>query len=190
MGSLPPNATGIPYTIPTIQLPSGEWIMNSMTIAQTLEKLYPEPSLRLESACTATVLALMEEILQCIMVDFVPKVPKRLLAEASLPYWYETREAWFGGKRLEDLETQKGGEQVYEAARPHTRELATLLKQDSSGPFFEGQAPSFADFAWAGWLRFYETLGDDVLQRLIFPDQEVHIALLNACRQWFERDDH
>lgn len=128
--------------------------------------------------------------MQEICVDFIPKIPNRILGEASQEYWYRSREEWFGGMALDELEKQKGGDAVYDAVRPLVVKLEVLLTRDSSGPFFKGQTVTYADFIWAGFLRFYERLGDDVFQKLIASDPEAHLSLLTACRPWMQRHSY
>lgn len=186
--SVAPNKSGITYTIPTIQLQSGEWIMESSEIGRRLEQLYPNPALD-SSALDVEIDALTEKVMGIISPDFIPKIPRTLISAASVPYWRETREAWYDGLPLDSIETTHGGEHVYIAARPHVRRLASLLDSASDGPFFGGKRPIYGDFVWAGVLFFYEKLGKDMLANLTSPDQEKHMELLEACRPWFERDD-
>lgn len=187
--SLPPNESGIEYTIPTIQLPSGEWITESLAIAHRLEQQNPQRSLRIDSPNTDVVIKLTEKIMYAVLPDFVPKVPKRLLADASLEYWYRTRQEWFGGIKLDDLERRQGGHQVYQKARADIKQLGEMLQKVRSGPFFEGDTPTYADFVWVSFLYFYEKLGDDIFQKLVGEDYQPHLALLEACRPWFSRHD-
>ena len=188
--SLPPNEDGIPYTIPTIQLSNGEWIMNSRKIAARLEQLYHEPTLNMNSAYLTEIEALTEKITQVVPPDFIPRIPKNLLGEGSIDYWYRTREEWFEGKRLDEVAIEKGGDQVYAAARPDVERVTALLERDPSGPFFEGRMVTYADFIWASFLRFFENLEVECLHKLIGPNGQSHIALLKACRLWSERAGH
>lgn len=188
MYSVAPNQSGIAYTIPTIQLQSGEWIMESSEIARRLEQLYPNPAIE-ASVLDVEINALTEKVMGIISPDFIPKIPRTLIAAASVPYWRKTREAWYDGVSLDMIEASHGGGQVYEAARPYVRQLASLLESSTNGPFFGGRRPIYGDFVWSGVLYFYEKLGNDMFASLTFPDQETHMRLLVACRPWFERDD-
>ena len=88
--------------------------MNSRKIAERLEELYPQPPLKVATdPFLAEVESLTDRIASIVSPDFIPKVAKKLLSDASLPYWYRTREAWFGGQKLQEVEVAKGRAQVY-----------------------------------------------------------------------------
>lgn len=188
--SLPPNTTGIPYTIPAIQLPTGEWLMDSRKVAERLEDMYARPTARVKSEIVAKVEKLTDRIMQTVCADFIPKIPRNLLGERSLDYWYRTREEWFDGKPLDQVAAEMGGDQVYDAARPDVGSITALLKQNSAGPFFEGETITYADFIWASFLHFFENLDIECLYKLVGPDAQSHLALLEACRPWLQRNDH
>ncbi|KIW64464.1 hypothetical protein PV04_09396 [Phialophora macrospora] len=199
---LPPNERGIPYTVPTIQLqlPDGdgggggsEWIMGSREIATRLDVLYPTPAFSSSISADpylAEIEAVADRIAQTVSSDFIPKLARRVLGAASLPYWHRTREAWFGGLTLDEVAAQKGGARVYTAVAPLVARVRELLGRDASGPFIHGRSVSYADFVWVGVLRFFENLGDEELAMLIGADRACHVALLEACRPWLEREDH
>ena len=191
MTSLPENKSGfIPYTLPTILLPSHEWVMDSRTIAERLELLYPEKPLDLNTPSIELITALTEQVQQAVWYDFVPKVPKRILSEHSVPFWTKTREAWFDGRRLSEVEAQHGGDRAYESARPYVAQLAELLLKNTAGPYFEGDVFTYSDVVWVSFLRFYETLGADVLRKLLGRQAAVHMSLLTACRPFLTRDSY
>ncbi|KAJ9613500.1 hypothetical protein H2200_003442 [Cladophialophora chaetospira] len=188
---LPANTVGIPYTVPTIQLPDGEWIMDSHKIAGRLEKLYPQPPLDVAAdPHLAEIESLADKIVSIVCPDFIFKVAEGLLSEASLPYWHQTREAWFGGQKLHEVATEKGGAEAYRKARPLVDHVTKLLVQNHAGPFFQGATLSYADFVWASFLHFFERLDEGSLELLVGQDRTSHIALLEACRPWLRRNDH
>jgi glutathione S-transferase len=186
---VPKSEAGIAYTCPTIMLNYDEWITGSRKIAERLDKLYPDNSLAITSPSALEIEALTDKIVGMISPDFIPKVPKRLLGSGSIPFWYQTRQEWFDGMALDEVEQRKGGAHVYEAARPLLERVLVLLKQNPKGSYFEGDRSTYADIVWVGLLRFYEMLGNDCLAQLIILDAKAHRALLNACRPWLERDD-
>ncbi len=189
--SLPPNAAGISYTIPTVQLPSGEWVMDSRTIAKRLEQLYPEPPLNIAlDPYLAEIEDLADRTAQIVSPDFIPKIAKRVLGERSLGYWHRTREEWFMGQKLDKVAAEKGGPQVYREAAPLVARVTELLERNRAGPYFQGRIISYTDFIWASFLHFFEKLGGDSLEVLIGPNKESHLALLEACRPWLARYDH
>ena len=115
-------------------------------------------------------------------------MPKALLNEASLPYWMETREGWFGP--LDELE--KGRDQAYEAMAPILKEVSAMLEEDASGPFFLGKEVSYADFVWGGYLIFCQRLGEDVIEGVLerSGNAKVHKEFLEGLAPWTARGDH
>ncbi|KAF2153937.1 hypothetical protein K461DRAFT_276998 [Myriangium duriaei CBS 260.36] len=184
----PASVSPAAYSIPTIQLPDGEWIMDSRTIAERLEALHPDAGpIGLLSPWTAKIEAVAPQVWKFLIPDVMAKIPKRLLNEESLSYWYETRGKRFG-MPVDELESAKGGDQCYENAAPLIREIGAWLRS-SDGPFLGGHKPCYGDFIWAGLLQCSKRIGDDVLGRLVAADPEPHTALLEACRPWLARDD-
>jgi hypothetical protein len=170
--------------------------MGSREIAVRLDTLYPHlttPCLNISAdPYLAEIEDLADRIAQIVSPDFIPKIATRILGDASLPYWHRTREAWFGGLTLDEVAVQKGGAHVYSEAAPLVGRVTGLLGRDPSGPFFQGRSVSYADFVWVGVLRFFEILGDEELGLLagMGEDRACHVALLEACRPWLEREDH
>ncbi len=165
--------------------------MDSRKIAERLEELYPQAPLVIATdPCLAEIEDLGDRIAQIVAPDFIPKIAKSVLGEASLPYWYQTREAWFGGQKLQEVVVEKGGAKVYQKAQPLVDSVSRLLEQNSAGPFFQGTTVSYADFVWASFLHFFERLDVESLEMLIGADRASHLALLEVCRPWLRRNDH
>ncbi|KAI1636355.1 putative glutathione S-transferase [Biscogniauxia mediterranea] len=179
------------YTIPTVTLPDGTWIMDSWEIAQTLEKQKPEPSLHLDAPFLPTVIDLTTKATIELIPIFAARTPKLILDEPSIPYWYETREKSLGA-HPDKLEQEKGGDRAISAATPHLQAVTALLKEKSDGPFFLGATPSYADFVWAGFLIFMSKLGDDTKEAVFKAtgDAAAQEKLLEAVKPWSARDDH
>ncbi|XXH06026.1 histone deacetylase [Hypoxylon texense] len=179
------------YTIPAIILPDGTWLMDSWKIADVLEEKYPEPSLRLDSPYIGRLRGYLVPMMAPLTAIYKPKVCKLVLNERSAEYFRRTREE-DEGMTLEKLEEEKGGAVAWEAAKPHFHKITELLKENSEGPFFEGNAVGFADFVWAGALIFFSRFGEDVWADLLEAsgDGDVHLKFLEAVKPWSERDDH
>ncbi|KAI1464289.1 putative glutathione S-transferase [Daldinia caldariorum] len=179
------------YTIPTIILPDGTWVTDSWTIAETLEKEYPEPTLHLDSPYLSQVKQLLAEVLTPLKGIYAPKVHDVLLNDASKEYFRTTREKAFGAT-LEEVAEKEGGEEAWKAAQPALEKATALLKENGDGPFFEGKTLGFADLAWASLLIFFQRMGDDVYQAALkhSGDASVHEKLLEAVKPWSERSDH
>jgi glutathione S-transferase len=169
-------------------------MMDSHQIALRLNELYPQSSLKIaDDPYLAEVESLADKVASTVMPDFIPKIAKNVLGESSLPYWRRTREEWFGGMKLEVVGVELGGPKVYDEARRFVQRIAELLMSDVSGPYFQGQKVSYADFVWCSLLHFFEKLGEESLEMLLGADGDghnAHCALLEACRPWLKRDDH
>jgi glutathione S-transferase len=179
------------YTSPTIQYTDGRYIMDSKAIAQTIDKDHPQPSLHLDSSYLTKLEEILPRLMPALSGHYIPTVPKRLLNEASVPYWYKTREAKFG-MTLDELEKSQGGETGWSKAEPMLKQVTEALKENPLGPFFAGKTVSYADFVWAGFLIFWRRIGDDKFSEVLkrTGDPAVHEALLKAVEPWSERDDH
>lgn len=179
------------YTIPTVIMPNGDYIMDSFEIAEALEKAFPAPSLHLDSPYVEKLKAVMPDIMAALVGVYVPLIPERLLNEASKPYWRQARSATFG-MPLDRLARERGGDEAWKAAEPHLRKVTALLGENADGPFFMGKEVGFADFIWAGLLIFFRCIGDDVFQKLLDAagNRDLHLKLLEGVKPWSERDDH
>ncbi|KAH6633921.1 hypothetical protein B0J18DRAFT_414743 [Chaetomium sp. MPI-SDFR-AT-0129] len=188
---LPPNEGNMKYTIPTIQLPSGEYITDSAKIADAIEAAHPSPPVHLDSPILPKIYDIAARVRTPILGLYATGVPEYILAEASKPYWYETR-AKFIGKPVEQLKAEMDVDAAWAEAGATVQEATTLLKENGDGPFFLGKEISYADFVWAGFLLFSKRarpgLLDDILARS--GDAEAHLALLKALEPWTERDGH
>ncbi len=184
--SIPNNGSEVPYTAPTILLPSGEYIPDSRAIATALEAAHPSPTVHLDSPFLPRLEALMRRVLRPMYPIFIPRVPKVLLSPASLPYWMETREGWFGP--LDELE--KGADKGWVEMGEPLKEVTAMLREDGTGPLFMGKEVSYADFVWGGFLLFCQKLGDDVWERVLegSGDAGVHRRFLEALRPWARED--
>lgn len=160
--------------------------MDSRKIAEYIEEQHPQPSLHLDSSIVEQVESLWGRYMRSIMPIFLNQVPKRILADASLDYWYTTRKG-FTGMSVEELEETKGGEIAWNEAEPVLREATALLKQ-TEGPFFLGGTVSYADLVWASVLLFSERIGPDFFDEALkrCGDRQAHLDLLNAVRPWSE----
>jgi glutathione S-transferase len=156
--------------------------MDSWKIAQALEARYPKPSLHLDSPIRQKIEALIGQAVGPLVPVFVELVPKRLLGEREQEYWARTRKPIL----------EKGPDpQAWEKAAPALKEATELLKANG-GPFFLGKEFSYADVMWIGLLIFWRRIGDDVFEKFLEAtgDRSVHLAMLEAAKQWTERDDH
>jgi glutathione S-transferase len=166
--------------------------MNTRTIASAINERHPEPHLEL----FPPVLQRLLDALTPLQNDILPPVyfyllPQRVLNEASLEYWYETRTEK-AGMPLDRFYREKGGDVAWDAGEKHVREITALLKENPEGPFLQGKTVTYADFYWAGFLIFMRSMGEDVLGELLkrSGDEKVHLDFLKACERWTKRSDH
>ncbi|KAI3322393.1 putative glutathione S-transferase [Xylariaceae sp. AK1471] len=180
------------YTIPTVIMPDGTYIMDSWKIAQAIEKDYPVPSLHLDSPLREKVEGHLISGRAALKPIYVPNVVRRLLKEFNHAYWHETRSKVVG-MPLDQFEREHGGDnKPYEEAAPHFQAVTAILKEDTRGPFFMGSTISYTDFIWAGFLIFCRRIGDDMFQSVleVTGDGDVHLKLLEALEPWSARDDY
>ncbi|CAM1504384.1 Fc.00g019750.m01.CDS01 [Cosmosporella sp. VM-42] len=184
-----PNESTGTWTIPTVKFPDGSYVMDSRKIVNRIEKEYPEPSVHLDSPVLAKLEATMPGIMGALRPIYFLAVPRNILNEGSLNYWYETR-AKTAGMPLDQLEKEKGGQQAWDAAQPVLHEVEALLKENTDGPFFLGKTISYADFQWGGFLIFIQRGGhiDDLYK--ISGDAQLHKNLLEALASYSARNDH
>jgi glutathione S-transferase len=119
---------------------------------------------------------------------FLAWVPRYILNDASLEFWYTTREKFFG-MPVDQLEKEKGGVLAWNEAEPALRGATALLKENQ-GPFFLGETVSYADLVWASVLIFSKRLGPGFFEEALkrSGDAQVHLNLLEALRPVSERD--
>jgi len=86
----------IPYSIPTVQFPSGEYIMDSKAIAERLEKDYPSSPMHLDSHILRDVERLVSKQQETLRGVWMPDVPANLLNPVSAEYFDTTRSKRFG----------------------------------------------------------------------------------------------
>ena len=140
---LPPNPEATPYTVPTVRLPNGEYVMDSRKIVEKLEQLHPSPPVHLDSPYLSKIGELWPKAIAPLRGCLMPKVPRALLNEASADYFYRTREQRFG-MPLDQLEEKHGGDGAWEEARPAIEEVGKLLKAEE-GPFILGNTGELAE---------------------------------------------
>ncbi|KAK0661649.1 hypothetical protein QBC41DRAFT_330170 [Cercophora samala] len=188
---LPPNEPGSAYTIPTVLLPSGQYVMDSKVIAEKLQSLYPTPHIDLASPYQARIGELMPQIMKSLMPIYLPLIPKNLLNEKSRPYWYDTR-GKLVGMEVDTFGRENGGEKAWGKVQPVVEAVTALLKENQDGPFFEGKQVVYADLVWGGFLLFLKRMGNGVYEELLrrSGDGDLHEALLEGLEKWTKRDDH
>lgn len=152
----------VDYTIPAVRLPDGTYVMESRSIAEALETLYPEPKAHLDLALLEDVSKTLKWVVIRLAPVLVPRMPRECLSGSTIEYHIEARKATFG-MTLDELETMHGGEDAWIKATPSLRKLASFFKDDINGPFCLGDVPSYADFLVVGFLEWCRCLRGDIL---------------------------
>ena len=116
---------------------------------------------------------------------FVPRVHDKLLNPPSAEYFRRTREPRFG-KTIEEL--AKGSGEAWEASKPQIKEIADMLRENDSGPYFMGKEMSYADIVLVSWMKMFERIGQ--LEGIMDVDKEAFGALYKGCQDWLERDSY
>lgn len=111
--------------------------MDSLQIAERLEKEHPSPSLRLEDPILSEVEKNLEKCKTPLRAVWLPQVPDNLLNPPSKDFFYETREASLG-KSLSQFHREQGGEEAWIEALPGIKGLGLILRRNE-GPFVLGE---------------------------------------------------
>lgn len=176
--------------------------MDSMKIAERLEKDYPTPSLHLDSPLVEEVNKVLNNIMMPLRGIAIPGVYTNVVSEPSKEYFGRTRGERVG-KPLHQFAKENGGEEAWMEALPGIKALGVLLKENG-GPFVTGDTrewwplffnfpdiwlASYADFIIVGYLQFLKVIEEDVYQRLTSIDPAIG-KLYDASKLWLERNDH
>ncbi|GAW11614.1 hypothetical protein ANO14919_009610 [Xylariales sp. No.14919] len=179
------------FTVPTVKMPDGTYIMDSMVIAREIEKQHPSPPLYVDSPLRQRYIDYLSPAWVQLRPEILSAVPNRLLNEVNHPYWRETRSQHLG-MDLDQFVRENNGKHIYKAAAPHLQNITAMLKENDKGVFFMGDTISFVDFTHAGFLVMFRAMGEDIFQPLLEAtgDPELHLKFLEALKPWLERDDH
>ena len=163
--------------------------MDSLRIAEALEKLQPEPSLHLDNGYIDRVQPVILDMQKSLGAIAMPRVPVKVLRPASQEYFSTTRAKRFGMPLPDLAKSDKAGENAWKAAEPHMAKLKAILHEHEDGPYVMGETVSFADFIIAGWWRFAQILDEnDLFDRGLKYDESFG-KHYEACKQWLEKDD-
>ncbi|KAK0258366.1 hypothetical protein LTR35_018164 [Friedmanniomyces endolithicus] len=188
---IPPNDMdkGSPYTVPAIRLPTGEYIMESLAIAQKLESLYPNPSLHLPTTPIEETRAAIGAFAGPLFPVFMPHIGRSVIREDSVVWFRENRQKNYG-MTLEEFEASKGGELAWKAAEAKAGLLKELLADHKldEGPSILGSTPTYADFMLVGLLEGLRRIGQDVFERVVGWDGKLG-QLYDVCRPYLAKDD-
>ena len=177
------------YSSPVVRMTDGTYVMDSRKIADTLEKLQPEPSLHLDSEHVDRVQKVVLAVWVALTPIAIPRVPELLLNHPSADYFRETRAKRFGMPLTELAKSDKARDAFTTAEAP-MNDLKTILQEHDDGPNVLGKQPSYADLIVAAMWRCAERLdkdGDFFGKAMQFDP--VFAAQYEACREWLQKDD-
>lgn len=184
-----PASGNFEYSVPTVRLPDGTYVMESRAIATALEKLQPEPSLDLDEDCINRTQGVVGKIMGPFLPELMPKVATNLLPQRSRVFFEETREVSFGMPLSELAKSDKAGEAAWQGAQAGVEELKALLAENTSGPYIKGAQVSYADFIVVAVYQFLKRLDEADFDRFMSLDKSF-VEHYDGCKKWLERDTY
>lgn len=160
--------------------------MDSANIVEELEKLYPDPPLRLDAPVMKQLLQYTRPALGPLLPEMMPKVCWNLLNQSSKEYFERTRAERFGMPLTEYAKL--GGDPAFENATPALRQIGDLLRANG-GPFLMGKTPCYADFYVLGVIEFWKRMGGGVFDRATKIEPAM-ATLYEAGAPWLARNSH
>lgn len=193
-----PNETGKPYTLPAIchksvtSNPNGV-MMDSLAIAMHLDKLYPSPPLfpsgNASYVLRDTVGKVMGGMAPALRQLVPPKVPDNLDPRGK-EYFIRTRTEALGKPLANSLPTdEKVLQELWDLIESQMNEIIRMLKRrpGKTGPFFEGDNPSYADLILASNLAAFHNDDSELWERMMdLGDGELR-TLWDVCLPWITR---
>ncbi|PNS17396.1 hypothetical protein CAC42_7079 [Sphaceloma murrayae] len=170
---IPPNKAWPEYTIPVLKTEKGEYIMDSIKIAEHLESAYPPgnyASLKLNDPVQQRVVDALGKIMGAMAPIVMPLIPRNILNPPSAEYFQRTRKERFG-MVLDDMEKEKGGEKAWTSAKEPIANMAAILNE-TEGPYFLGAKASYADVIFVTFLFFVKQADEKAYDRLVEPYPE------------------
>ncbi|GAD97222.1 hypothetical protein AN2592.2 [Paecilomyces variotii No. 5] len=198
---IPPNSTGIPYTLPGIihkssvtENPFGAMV-DSLPIALHLEQAFPAPSYPsiFPSGDGSYALALAVGFITNSLISkgyrlLMPNVPDRL-DERGSKYFHETRTVRFGKPLAELLpKDQQEYDEIWKGFEKDLLTWTAMLKgkPGKKGPFFEGEKAGYADIIAVSFMAWYERMDNETFQKMLKVGDGELKALYDASVQWVD----
>lgn len=186
------------YTLPAIChppsvrfTPSGA-MMDSLPIALHLDRLYPgRPLWPNGDASYALSLAVGKLVSNAALKSLVLVIPNvaGILDRRGREYFIKTRSAMFGKPLSELRPTDPDSLRITtESIKRELEFMATMLRgrPGKTGPFFEGETVSYADFLLAAYLAWTERTDKNLWNELMTVGRGEIRALWDACLPWIE----
>ncbi|KAK5634932.1 hypothetical protein RRF57_010644 [Xylaria bambusicola] len=179
------------YTVPTVIMPDGTYIMDSKVIVGVLEEKYPSPPLPIDWPHIQRYIDQLRGVFEHLRPIYIPGVRDRLLKDLNRDYWNRTRSEHLG-MDLDQYVKEHSAEEAYKGAATYLKNITAMLKENDKGVFFSGDTISYLDFTHAGFLLMFRQLGDDIYKQILegTGDAELHLKFLEALKPWTERDNY
>ncbi|KAJ6150908.1 hypothetical protein N7470_007502 [Penicillium chermesinum] len=176
---------------PATLTPSGG-LIDSFAIAQHLDREFPSPPLFPSGDASYAIFVAVGKFLARVELGFrpliVPRVPEHLHPRGR-EYFIETRSAALGKPLAEVRPTDEEAlARLWDVVEQETAPLIAMLKgrDGKTGPFFEGERPSYADLFLAAHLAFIERFDKELFGRFVELCSGEFGRLYDACLPWLE----
>ncbi|KAJ6601183.1 hypothetical protein DFH09DRAFT_1127066 [Mycena vulgaris] len=159
IGAKPTNDGTVPYTLPVIHDPStGSVVSDSIEIARYLDATYPDLPRLIPAGTTALHYAFTDAHAATLNPLYTYALPATLplLNPVSHAYFRRTREALFGGQRLEDVSpTGAAHVAMWAKLKDGLGQIDGWMSKNGAGSrYFVGDTMSYADITIGGYLRW------------------------------------
>ncbi|EMC92230.1 hypothetical protein BAUCODRAFT_38250 [Baudoinia panamericana UAMH 10762] len=185
-----PNPAGSfsDYSSPTIRLPDGTYVMDSVKIAEKLEADHPKPTFHLENGLHLGAASVTQELLFAIVPAVVDGLLDDWLQEPSKSWFIEDRERRFG-MTMQQMRENLGGEKAWQNAEAALKKLQSFLTEHKKdeGPFVLGSTPCYADLCVVALLESLKRVCLEQYEQIIAYDERFK-AIHDACKPWTEQD--
>ena len=176
------------YTIPSVKLPDGRLIMESLEIVQELEKLHPEPKLIINPDQANEIRDLFMSCVRRCPGLFIVGTSRNLLAPASKVYFDPSRAKWYNVESIDDI-AQNSDLANWGLIETGAKEVGSILRENPAGPFVLGAEVSYTDFVILGVLQWAKTIDAEYYEKIVGFEPALK-DLYDASQQWLKRNDH
>lgn len=188
------------YTLPAIaysRLPDDKKILHdSLASAIYLDNEFTGPqhpsifpggfaSFQIARAVQMMTFSVMRECRTLI----IPRIAD-ILDDRGKDYFVRTRSESYGKPLADVYPSAENVEKVWKSTSARLMDLVRLLKpipgQISTGPFFMGDTPSYADFIVVSFLAWFERGNEEIFHKMIKLGNGELATLYTKCRVWVE----
>lgn len=189
---IPPNPSVAPfnpkYYSPALQLPDGANFMGTLECAAALDKLQPEPSLRLDNGYVEKASQAAMAVVLGNIGDSFPAFAAKCLTPRDREYFERTRSEWMGVGSFAELakDPLRTGEKGWVACQEGLKACAELLAEHPDGPFVEGKQFSYADCIFGSLWMTYKRVDEALFAKILAYDERLQ-KHYDACEPYLKR---